>query len=91
MPSSRNDEFMCPVCGFRGLSEPPYDEYHCASFEICPCCGTEFGYDDANKSFDQLRAAWIAAGMLWHSRSTPPSDGWDGHAQLAQAGLAGRG
>ena len=78
---------MCPVCGFRGLSEPPYDEHQCASFEICPCCDTEFGYDDANKSFDELRAAWIAAGMPWRNQSVPPSDGWDGRAQLAQAGL----
>jgi hypothetical protein len=36
--------YSCPVCGLDGLQEPGDAEF--ASFEICPCCGTEFGYDD---------------------------------------------
>ena len=39
----------CPVCMFDRLPYPPAD-YH-----ICPCCGTEFGNDDAEFSHDQLR------------------------------------
>jgi predicted RNA-binding Zn-ribbon protein involved in translation (DUF1610 family) len=42
-----NNMYTCPVCGFQGLSEPAYDEHYCTFFEICPSCGTEFGYDDA--------------------------------------------
>jgi len=33
--------YRCPVCFFDELPYPPRD-YH-----ICPCCGTEFGNDDA--------------------------------------------
>src|ERR1700722_1795355 len=40
----------CPVCGYAKLAEPPYDKTGCASFEICPSCGIEFGYHDASKS-----------------------------------------
>jgi len=52
----------CPVCGFAELTQPPYDSTGCASFEICPSCGTEFGYHDANKSHEELRRRWLAAG-----------------------------
>ena len=37
---------MCPVCGYIGLNEQPYDDNGCPSYEICSCCGFEFGFDD---------------------------------------------
>ena len=37
---------ICPVCGYGELHEPAYDRFGCASFEICPCCGIEFGLED---------------------------------------------
>ena len=46
---------ICPVCGYNALHEPAYDRFGCASFEICPCCGIEFGYDDARRSHETLR------------------------------------
>jgi hypothetical protein len=38
-----------------------------ASYEVCPCCGFEFGNDDnpgmaEPVSFDEYRAEWEAAG-----------------------------
>lgn len=59
---------MCLVCGLVGLEAPAYDSHGCASFEICSCCGTEFGYDDATRSHAELRAAWIEGGMKWQSQ-----------------------
>src|ERR1700678_4028583 len=67
-----SNPFTCPVCGFTGLTEAPYDEHGCASFEICPSCGTEFGYDDANRSHEDLRKAWLAAGKTWWSQTIKP-------------------
>src|SRR5438874_11581231 len=32
------------VCGYEGLDQPGDDDV--ASFELCPCCETEFGFDD---------------------------------------------
>jgi hypothetical protein len=77
--------FTCPVCGFPGLDEAPCDDHGCASFEICPCCGIEFGYDDATTSHSELRARWIAGGKCWRSDREPPT-GWDADTQLAQIG-----
>ena len=75
---------ICPVCGFRGLAAPPTD------FIICPCCGTEFGYDDNNRSHDELRQAWLRDGARWFSEYTGPPRGWNPYGQLLRAGMAHR-
>ncbi len=74
--------YVCPVCGFPGLDEPAYDSHGCASFGICPCCGTEFGYDDSSRAHAELRAEWIRGGMPWWSRSREPPVAWDPAEQL---------
>ena len=78
---------MCPVCAYGGLEEPPYDEHGYESYEICPSCGTQFGYHDATRSHAELRATWVAAGAQWTSRVIPPPEGWDGLIQVRAAGL----
>jgi len=77
-----NSLHLCPVCGFEGLHEPAYDSQGCASFDICPCCGIQFGYDDASVVHRALRAAWIAKGTQWVSRSRPRPAGWEPSEQL---------
>lgn len=77
----------CPVCGFAELEEPHVDVMGEATFAICPSCGTQFGYDDATRSHDELRAAWIAEGAAWWSEAKPAPPGWSGPGQLAAAGL----
>jgi predicted amidophosphoribosyltransferase len=72
---------ICGVCGFDRLEEPMYDINGSASFEICPCCGTEFGYHDAVKSHKELREAWIRNGMNWHTVDYKPEN-WDPKKQL---------
>lgn len=81
----RPTESTCPVCGYQGLIEPPYDALGCASFEICPCCGVELGYDDATRTHLELRERWIAAGMKWWSTTRPAPVDWDPAAQLVAA------
>jgi hypothetical protein len=69
----------CPVCGYL-MAKPARD------FNICPCCGTEFGYDDRRRSHEELRARWIANGAPWFSRATRRPAGWDAWSQLWRAG-----
>jgi hypothetical protein len=61
------------VCGFDGLSEPPWDD-DLPSDQICPGCGTQFGYDDMagvraerEARWQELREAWIERGRPWWS------------------------
>ena len=75
---------LCPVCGYDDLDEAPRDELDCASFEICPCCGTQFGYDDAARDHASLRDEWVGTGMAWWSRSHKPPIGWDPAEQLGR-------
>src|SRR5258708_2852446 len=73
--------YTCPVCAFTKLDEPP------AYFTICPCCGTEFGYQDLIRGHDELRSEWIATGPRWHSSVIPAPYRWDGMEQLRRGGL----
>lgn len=85
-----NDRYKCPVCGYGGLTEPPWDN-DAPSDEICPSCRTQFGYDDAaggdaarrQAKYRGLRKEWIARGMPWESADieTAPDD-WDPTRQL---------
>jgi hypothetical protein len=76
--------YLCPVCGYTKLISPPKD------YTICPSCGTEFGYDDFTTTYDELRAAWLAAGAPWFSRHTAPPPNWNPITQLLRAGLGYR-
>lgn len=62
--------YACPVCGF-GMVAPP------EKFNICPSCGTEFGNDDLDWSYDQLRLEWLENGANWWSESIPAPVSWD--------------
>jgi hypothetical protein len=74
------------------LPEPAWEGNY-ASFEICSCCFTQFGYDDAEFNnvdarlmrWKELREKWIADGMPWRgSEENKPSD-WDAEKQLKKA------
>lgn len=69
----------CPVCAYGKLPYPPHD------YNICPCCGTEFGNDDAASSHHQLLGMWIAGGANWFFGSAP--ENWNPWRQLIDAGL----
>jgi hypothetical protein len=74
--------YICPVCGYDQLEDPPTD------YNICECCGTEFGYHDAHRSHAELRQRWIMAGMPWWDRRVAPPPGWNPVTQLSRAGFS---
>jgi hypothetical protein len=84
--------FTCPVCGYDRLLEPPWS-LGSGSDEICPSCGTQFGYQDslaahgpeARRSVqEKLRSDWVKSGMAWRSSVSKSPDGWNPGAQLEQ-------
>jgi hypothetical protein len=75
--------YLCPVCFYSGFNEPPEE------FDICPCCGTEYGIDDFALSPEdtsllhrQLRWQWVDNGAHWFDPGTPQPDGWNGIDQI---------
>ncbi len=69
-------KYICPVCGYPYLQSPPYDSDGNPSYDICDCCGFEFGFDDANNgvSFKDYREKWIANGNKWFWPDKKPSN-----------------
>jgi hypothetical protein len=65
--------YLCPVCGFDGLDEPPYSFGGAGSFEICPSCDFQFGVTDDNEgiSFHEWREGWMDRGMPWSNPGIP--------------------
>ncbi len=68
----------CPVCNYL-LSELPED------YDYCPCCGTQFGYHDAGRTYASLRQAWVSRGMPWWSPVRQAPDGWNAQRQLLKS------
>lgn len=81
---------LCLVCGFGGLQVSPWADGE-PSDEICPSCGTHFGYDDVaggradlrERIYLRRRLEWIKRGSPWYSASRRPPADWDASAQLA--------
>lgn len=74
----RSDEIAyCRVCGFDPEEFPWGADGTEPSWEICPCCGVEYGYDDATiVGVARYRQSWLDAGAPWADLSTP-KDGLD--------------
>lgn len=74
--------FPCRVCGLL-FREPPWGENgKSPTFEICPCCGVEFGYEDCNaETCRAYRSRWIAEGANWWDKNQRP-ESWNLDAQL---------
>jgi hypothetical protein len=58
------------------------------SYEVCDCCGYEFGNDDdpgtaEGESFKKYREEWVAAGCKWFNEKKRPQ-GWSVEKQLEE-------
>jgi len=72
----------CRVCGLR-YDEPPWGPDGTeASFDLCVCCGVQFGYGDHTKTLlDRARRDWLRAGAEWSFGKLKPEN-WSLRAQL---------
>jgi hypothetical protein len=71
---------QCPVCGY-SMAYPARDN------NICPSCGTEFGYHDAGRSFFDIRKEWVRDGAPWSSHYIQPPENWNPTVQMLTVGL----
>jgi transcription elongation factor Elf1 len=79
-------KYTCLICGYSGLNYPPRDETGAPSYEICACCGVEFGYEDETiLARQEYRKKWIEAGAKWFVPNLKPMN-WNLKDQLANIG-----
>jgi len=85
MRNNKIGEIMaCRVCGLYQADAPWGRDGTAPSYNICPCCGSEFGYDDATRAAVlRKRVLWRAAGSVWFAPAEKPSN-WSLSAQMEQ-------
>lgn len=72
----------CRVCGYYNDNLPWGKDGNCPTYEICPCCGVEFGNEDCTKeSTKQYRKKWINDGAKWFEPEEKPKN-WNKEEQF---------
>ncbi|MCX5660163.1 MAG: hypothetical protein NTW19_10635 [Planctomycetota bacterium] len=78
---------------WKSHGEPPYcQRYGDASYDVCECCGYEFGFEDNPGlgcqpiSFRDYRTQWIAEGCEWFCGDRRPPY-WSLREQLKRIGV----
>jgi hypothetical protein len=80
--SMPNKDFACRVCGYIQDELPWGNDGKTPIFEICVCCGTEFGYNDATiRAVKKYRETWLSEGAKWFKPKFKPRD-WDLEEQM---------
>lgn len=74
--------YVCPVCGYDGLAEPPWHN-DVPSDDISPSCGSQFGHHGVTghhagreRIYVRLRRDRIAKGTQWHAVGESPPARW---------------
>ncbi|BEG98213.1 hypothetical protein [Bacteroides sedimenti] len=75
-------EHNCRVCGLYIEDKPWGKDGLCPTYEICPCCGVEFGNEDYTpESIKRFRNNWIQQGAKWDESRDKPEN-WNLNEQL---------
>ncbi|MGI9948613.1 hypothetical protein [Vibrio hyugaensis] len=77
-----NEKMVCRVCGLT-QHEPPWGgDGKSPNFDICSCCGVEFGYEDSSFiSTTNYRRKWLENGAKWFDLDEMPTN-WCAKEQL---------
>lgn len=84
MPKNNDHNFFCRVCGFDQGFAPWGEDNKSPTFDICDCCGVQFGYEDCDLKYVKLfRKNWIEKGAAWSFPKVKPSN-WSLEEQMKQ-------
>lgn len=77
-----NNRSRCRICGLEQEEFPWGQDGDCPNYDICHCCGVEFGYQDHFvESCRKYRRNWIEKGARWRAPEFRPVD-WSLEEQL---------
>lgn len=72
----------CRVCGYEPVDPPWGATGHTPTYELCPCCGVEYGNEDYTQaSTIEYRDRWLSDGGKWMDERHP-DDGLPTSARL---------
>ena len=55
-----NDIYICRICGYNNFPGSFWTEDGIPEYVICPCCGSESGYEDLNiEAIKAMREKWL--------------------------------
>ncbi|NDV97307.1 hypothetical protein D0T84_20740 [Dysgonomonas sp. 521] len=75
-------EHHCRVCGLYIEDKPWGENGRCPTYEICSCCGVEFGNEDYTiESTKEYRKQWIKKGCQWFNSKKKPEN-WNLEKQM---------
>ncbi len=79
---SASNTHECRVCGCCFEDFPWGEDGKSPSFQICPCCGVQFGKEDRTlESIKTYRAEWKNSGGKWFMENERP-ECWDIEQQM---------
>jgi hypothetical protein len=71
------NKHYCRVCGLYNDTPPWGLAGDIPTYEICPCCGVEFGNEDYTlNSIKKYREHWLNSGASWAEPKEKPKQ-WD--------------
>lgn len=72
----------CRVCGFFMEDAPWGEDNQSPTYEICPCCGVEFGNEDYTvESTIDYRNQWLSKSISFNEPKLKPKD-WNFESQM---------
>lgn len=75
-------KYHCTVCGLPLDFAPWGKDKNFPTYDICPCCGVEWGNEDyTSESRKEYCSKWIAAGTKWFDPQKKPAN-WNLEEQL---------
>jgi hypothetical protein len=72
----------CRVCGYRNKDYPWGEDGKSPSYQICPCCGVQYGVKDITpEEIQNERKLWVKNKYKWFDSNLKPA-GWSSEEQL---------
>lgn len=78
-----NELYICRICGSEQVDAPWGDDGESPTYDICDCCGVEFGYEDSTlQGIKIYRSKWLDNGAKWYHKKSEP-ESWSLEDQLS--------
>lgn len=75
--------YRCRICGLLHFDPPWGEDGESLTYDICPCCFAESGFDDLwIANIRAYRQKWLDNGAKWHHAKSMPV-GWNLEEQLS--------